>query len=69
MTVPAGDYSAVGIHNQFVYVSPKDGVVIAKTSAYAAYYEGNNEQESELQAWPFFRAIVKSISQPKHNLD
>ena len=34
---PDGDYSAIGIYGQFVYVNPKHGVVIAKTSTYPNY--------------------------------
>lgn len=34
---PDDDYSAIGIYGQFIYINPKRGVVIAKTSAYPNY--------------------------------
>lgn len=34
---PDGDYTAIGIYGQFVYVNPKENIVIAKTSTYPSY--------------------------------
>ena len=34
---PDGDYLAIGVYNQFIYVYPKYRVVIAKSSAYPAF--------------------------------
>jgi CubicO group peptidase (beta-lactamase class C family) len=58
----SGDYSAVGIYNQFIYVSPKTHLVIAKTSANHLYGTTNAEatyREDEHVA--FFKAIEAAI--------
>lgn len=52
-----GDFSAIGIYGQFVYVNPDAGVVIAKTSAYEDYNETGDVMEFE--AMEAFRAIAR----------
>lgn len=57
--VPAGnrgDFLAVGVYNQFIYVNPARRVVIAKTSANAHYL--TDDSISEPQATELFRAIA-----------
>jgi CubicO group peptidase (beta-lactamase class C family) len=56
---PQGDFLAIGIYNQFIYVSPRYHVVIAKTSAYADY--DRDGEEKELESIAFFRAIAESM--------
>jgi len=56
---PEGDFLAIGIYNQFIYVHPKYNVVIAKTSAYADY--NLDGEEKELESIAFFRAIAESL--------
>ncbi len=56
---PEGDFLAIGIYNQFIYVSPKYDVVIAKTSAYADY--DLDGEAKELETIAFFRAIAQSL--------
>lgn len=60
--VPQGDegeYMAVGVYGQFIYVNPTRRVVIAKTSAYARYNEDGTRMEYEsLEA---FRAIARNL--------
>lgn len=56
-----GDYLAMGIHGQAIYVNPHYGIVIAKTSAYKQYYEDG--QEMELESISFFRAIAHALGQ------
>lgn len=63
--VPAGDrgeFSAIGIYNQFVYVDPSRGVVIVKLSANRTYGtspdESANREEETLE---FLRAIARSF--------
>jgi CubicO group peptidase (beta-lactamase class C family) len=56
---PDGDFLAIGIYNQFIYVYPKYNVVIAKTSAYADY--DVDGEAKELESIAFFRAIAKSM--------
>jgi len=56
---PQGDYAAIGIYGQFIFVYPAHGVVIAKSSAYVDYNSSGAEMESEsIEA---FRAIAKSL--------
>ena len=56
-----GDYLAIGVYGQFVYVDPKRQIVIAKTSAYPAYTKDGPEKELETIA--LFRAIAKALSE------
>ena len=56
---PEGDYSAIGIYGQFIYVHPAHNVVIAKTSAYADY--DNSWEEMELESLAVFRSIAKGL--------
>lgn len=55
-----GDYSAIGIYGQFVYINPKRDIVIAKTSAYVDYpVSGGMMNHETLNA---FQSIAKHIS-------
>lgn len=54
-----GDFSAIGIYGQFVYVNPSERVVIAKTSAYEDYNETGDLMEFE--AMEVFRAIARGL--------
>jgi len=56
---PDGDFSAIGIYGQFVYVYPKYNVVIAKTSAYVDY--NNTGDEMELESMGVFQHIAKNL--------
>jgi CubicO group peptidase (beta-lactamase class C family) len=54
-----GEYSAIGVYNQFVYVNPTHGVVIAKLSASRRYGETNDETSyREYETMSMFRALV-----------
>lgn len=54
-----GEFMAIGVYGQFVYVNPLRRVVIAKTSAYAPYNEDGERMEFEsLEA---FRAIARHL--------
>jgi len=54
-----GEFSAIGVYNQFIYVSPRRGVVVAKTSASRAY--GRDETtDRELETLAFFRAVAEA---------
>ena len=55
-----GDYLAIGVYNQFIYISPKHNIVIAKYSAYANYE--TDSDESELTAISAFRHLAKVFS-------
>lgn len=56
---PQGDYMAIGVYNQFVYVDPARAVVIAKSSAYPDYNLDGFEKELESAA--LFRAIARAM--------
>lgn len=56
---PDGDYLAIGIYNQFIYVYPRYTVVIAKSSAYPHYnFDGDDK---ELETIAVFRAIATHL--------
>jgi len=57
---PEGDFLAIGIYNQFIYVHPRLGVVIAKTSAYADY--NRDGEDKEIETIEFFRAIARHVN-------
>jgi CubicO group peptidase (beta-lactamase class C family) len=56
---PDGDYLAIGIYGQAIYVNPKHNIVIAKTSAYADYNKDGDFMEEE--AIEVFKAIANKI--------
>ncbi|MCF8062869.1 MAG: beta-lactamase family protein [Deltaproteobacteria bacterium] len=56
---PEGDFAAIGIYNQFIYVHPGHDVVIAKTSAYAGYDVDGDEKE--LESIALFRAVARHV--------
>ena len=56
---PRGDYSAIGIYNQFVHVDPPSGTVVVKLSANRRYGTTPGEQsDREHESRDFFRAIA-----------
>lgn len=60
-----GEYVAVGIFNQFIYVNPQQHLVIAKTSANHAYGTGRGYDETkdlEGTHLALFKAIEKALS-------
>ena len=57
---PDGDYLAIGVYNQFIYVYPEKGIVIAKSSAYPAY--NADGQDKELETIAVFRAIARHLA-------
>ncbi|HXY05377.1 MAG TPA: serine hydrolase [Burkholderiaceae bacterium] len=59
-----GAYAAVGIYNQFVYVSPASHLIIAKTSANHAYGTNNDETSyREGEHIAFFKALESAVTQ------
>jgi CubicO group peptidase (beta-lactamase class C family) len=63
--VPEGDcgeFSAIGVYNQFVYVDPSRGVVIVKLSANRAYGTSPDEATNrEMETIEFLRAIAREM--------
>jgi CubicO group peptidase (beta-lactamase class C family) len=57
-----GEFSAIGVYNQFVYVDPSRDVVIVKLSANRAYGTSPDEATNrEAETMEFLRAIAASI--------
>ncbi len=57
-----GEFSAIGIYNQLVYVDPSRGVTIVKLSANPAYGTSMDERTNrEMENIAFLRAIVASF--------
>ena len=54
---PDGDFLAIGIYGEFIYVYPKYRVVIAKSSAYADYNKDGDDME--IETIEMFRAIAR----------
>ena len=63
---PGTDFLAIGVYGQMIYVSPDDGVVIAKTAAYPGYKEeqrpGSHENYVETMGYEALRAIAKHVT-------
>lgn len=56
-----GEFLAVGVFNQFIYINPTTRTVIAKTSANQNYYDTDNPYRGTLQHVELFRAIAHSL--------
>ena len=56
---PDGDFCAIGIYGQFIYVYPKHNVVIVKTSAYRDY--NSTGELMEIESLAVFRALAQAI--------
>ncbi len=64
---PDGDYTAIGIYGQFVYVNPKENIVIAKTSTYPSYpIDGAYMDHESLLA---FQQIARNLDKPLDSVD
>ena len=56
---PDGDYLAIGIYGEAIYVYPRYNIVIAKTSAYTDYNKDGDDMERE--SIEMFRAIARTL--------
>ncbi len=54
-----GDFTAIGIYGQFLYISPKRGVVIARHSAYPEFL---TDPHMDFQSVAMFQAIARHLS-------
>jgi CubicO group peptidase (beta-lactamase class C family) len=54
---PDGDFLAIGIYGEFIYIYPKYRVVIAKSSAYVDYNKDGDDME--IETIEMFRAIAR----------
>lgn len=61
----SGDFTGIGIYNQFMYVSPKNGMVIIKLSC-NRYYASEDSPKAyrELETFAMFREIIDSVTPP-----
>ncbi|MBB6521261.1 serine hydrolase domain-containing protein [Pseudoteredinibacter isoporae] len=60
-----GEYMAIGVYNQFIYINPSRDLVIVKLSANPSYGTTNDEASNqELETIEFLRAIAQGF--PKH---
>jgi hypothetical protein len=63
--IPAGDegeFTAIGVYNQFIYVNPSREVVVVKLSAFSDYAISLDDSAyRELETIEFFRAIGERI--------
>lgn len=58
-----GEFSAIGVYNQFVYVHPASGVVIVKLSANQQYGTTSDEETNRyIENLALLRAIARSVS-------
>ena len=59
---PDGEFMAIGIYGQFIYVYPREQLVIAKTSANRNYGQTNDETSyREMEHVEMFRAIAAHL--------
>ncbi|MEZ5595223.1 MAG: serine hydrolase [Pseudomonadales bacterium] len=57
-----GDYSAIGVYNQYIYVDPKRNTVIVKLSANPAYGTTTREQDNkDLENIALLQAISRHV--------
>ena len=63
--IPAGDegeFSAIGVYNQFIFVNPSRDLVIVKLSAFSDYATSLDESAyREIESFEFFRAIADAL--------
>lgn len=63
-----GEFLAIGVYNQFIYVDPTAGVVITKLSANSDY--GTTDEESsyrEFETIEMFRAVAIAVEQGRRS--
>ena len=53
-----GEFTAIGVYNQFVYVDPSRNVTIVKQSANPIYGSPDDDHTSELETLEFLRAVA-----------
>lgn len=56
---PDGDYLAIGIYGQAIYIYPRYNIVIAKTAAYRDYNKDGDDME--IESIEVFRSIARKI--------
>ncbi len=56
---PDGDFLAIGIYGQAIYIYPRYNIVIAKSAAYADYNKDGDDME--IESIELFRAIARGM--------
>ncbi len=57
-----GEFSAIGVYNQFIYVDPSRDVVIVKQSANRTYgISGDEKDNQEMENIEFLRTVARSM--------
>lgn len=57
-----GEFAAMGVYNQFIYVNPARELTIVKLSANRRYgVEPNEAHSRELESFAFFRAVARTM--------
>jgi CubicO group peptidase (beta-lactamase class C family) len=56
-----GDYTAIGVFNQFIYVNPELQLVIAENSANHRYGTGGSDDDREAENIAFFKAVEEEF--------
>ncbi len=57
--LPDGDFMAIGVYNQFIYINQRRGIVIAKTSAHPEYTTAMDS--SELMSAALFQYLARTL--------
>ncbi|MFT5578420.1 MAG: CubicO group peptidase (beta-lactamase class C family) [Paraglaciecola psychrophila] len=58
-----GEYSAIGVYNQFIYVNPSRDLVIVKLSAFSDYAQTDDPSSyREMETIEFFREIGQQLA-------
>lgn len=53
-----GEFMAIGVFNQYIYINPTTNTIIVKNSANRNYYDGNNPYRSSLVHIELFRKLA-----------
>ena len=62
-----GEFFAVGVYGQFLYINPKAGIVIAKNAAHREFMSSDEKGESYMaQNITLFRGIAEHLSDWRH---
>lgn len=59
-----GDFLAIGVYNQYIFISPRRELVIVKNSAYPEYYDGDG---STFKTLALFEAIAQRLKEGEQN--
>ncbi|MCY6383094.1 serine hydrolase domain-containing protein [Hoeflea prorocentri] len=58
----SGDFAAIGIHGQFLYINPERQIVIAMNATYPEY---NEDEDMEYRVLTMLQSIAKEVSEQR----